>query len=111
ARVGPLHVRTADPCPLSRRRHPRCVVAPIRPARRGRGRAAWPGSAAGDVGGGLLRRGWTWNALAGPAALAVVALLVWWWSAASGDDSVAVIDSIGRRVAGVAVLVAVIALA
>ena len=60
---------------------------------------------------GLLRRRWTWKDLAAPAALAVVGLLVWWWSAASGDDSVAVIDSIGRRVAGVAVLVAAIALA
>src|SRR6478736_3364151 len=55
---------------------------------------------------GLLRRRWTWKDLAAPAGLAVVGLLVWWWSAASGDDSVAVIDSIGRRVAGVAVLVA-----
>ena len=60
---------------------------------------------------GLLRRRWTWKDLAAPAGLAVVGLLVWWWSAASGDDSVAVIDSIGRRVAGVAVLVAAIALA
>ena len=58
----------------------------------------------------LLRRRWTWSDIAGPGALAVIGLLVWWWSSSSGDDSVAVIDSIGRRVASVAVLIAAIAL-
>lgn len=60
---------------------------------------------------GLLRRRWTWKDIAGPALLAIVGLLVWWSSATNGDESVAVIDSIGRRVASVGVLIAAIALA
>ena len=58
----------------------------------------------------LLRRRWTWRDIGGPAVLAVLAVLVWWWSAASGDHSVAVIDSIERRVASVIVLIAAVVL-
>jgi hypothetical protein len=58
---------------------------------------------------GLLRRRWTARMLAGPAALVIIAGLIT-WAARDGDDTVAVVDSIERRLWFFAALLGAVAL-
>ena len=57
---------------------------------------------------GLVRRRWTAKDLVVPAALWAVGALCWLLARSTGDDQVAVIDSVGIRIAGWAVAAALI---
>jgi hypothetical protein len=59
---------------------------------------------------GLIRRRWSPGQLAALLAIGVAAAVLWWSAFANGDDDVAVIDSVGRRVAAFLTLIAIVSL-
>ncbi len=59
---------------------------------------------------GLLKRRWTPTLIAGPAVIALLAVLAWNSARDGGDPSTAVIDSLERRYVALATLVAVLIL-